>query len=148
MAIKFFACFFPTISTFGCFWSQWPTSLAVTNDAVRAVAVAKRREYIHLNQTLFFIHHHQKKVAIDPSKSSRRLWCREATLQRQHGAGQRSIERIANGFPIVAQGRHEPGTHSLGMGKLGTQNWTQKRKLPRLYQDQDKLRYSKSLENG
>ena len=22
--------FFPTISTFGCFWSQWPTSLAVT----------------------------------------------------------------------------------------------------------------------
>jgi len=48
MAIKFFA-FFPTISTFGCFWSQWPTSLAVTerlpNNAVRAVAVAKRREY-------------------------------------------------------------------------------------------------------
>ena len=31
MAIKFFACFFPTISTFGCFWSQWPTSLAVTS---------------------------------------------------------------------------------------------------------------------
>ena len=30
MAIKFFAFFFPTISTFGCFWSQWPTSLAVT----------------------------------------------------------------------------------------------------------------------
>ena len=24
MAIKFFAFFFPTISTFGCFWSQWP----------------------------------------------------------------------------------------------------------------------------
>ena len=24
-------CFFPTISTFGCFWSQWPTSLAVTS---------------------------------------------------------------------------------------------------------------------
>ena len=23
--------FFPTISTFGCFWSQWPTSLAVTS---------------------------------------------------------------------------------------------------------------------
>ena len=95
MAIKFFAFFFPTISTFGCFWSQWPTSLAVTSgregvrttsfkpwrphrgscrgataieenngsrreqwltsltvwtvhsiyDAVRAVAVAKRREY-------------------------------------------------------------------------------------------------------
>ena len=22
---------FPTISTFGCFWSQWPTSLAVTS---------------------------------------------------------------------------------------------------------------------
>ena len=41
--------FFPTISTFGCFWSQWPTSLTVSyerlpNDAVRAVAVAKRRE--------------------------------------------------------------------------------------------------------
>ena len=31
MAIKFFAFFFPTISTFGCFWSQWPTSLAVTS---------------------------------------------------------------------------------------------------------------------
>ena len=31
MAIKFFASFFPTISTFGCFWSQWPTSLAVTS---------------------------------------------------------------------------------------------------------------------
>ena len=31
MAIKFFAVFFPTISTFGCFWSQWPTSLAVTS---------------------------------------------------------------------------------------------------------------------
>ena len=88
--------FFPTISTFGCFWAQWPTSLAVTsgregvrttswepswlgnpslnnalrastpplhfplrpwimpllcepNDAVRAVAVAKRREYIIYN---------------------------------------------------------------------------------------------------
>ena len=27
----FFAFFFPTISTFGCFWSQWPTSLAVTS---------------------------------------------------------------------------------------------------------------------
>ena len=89
--------FFPTISTFGCFWSQWPTSLAVTSgregvrttsfkpwrphrgscrgataieenngsrreqwltsltvwtvhsiyDAVRAVAVAKRRELIY-----------------------------------------------------------------------------------------------------
>ena len=23
--------FFPTISTFGCFWSQWPTSLAVAS---------------------------------------------------------------------------------------------------------------------
>ena len=23
--------FFPTINTFGCFWSQWPTSLAVTS---------------------------------------------------------------------------------------------------------------------
>ena len=98
MAIKFFAFFFPTISTFGCFWSQWPTSLAVTSgregvrttsfkpwrphrgscrrataieenngsrreqwltsltvwtvhshsiyDTVRAVAVAKRREYV------------------------------------------------------------------------------------------------------
>ena len=23
--------FFPTITTFGCFWSQWPTSLAVTS---------------------------------------------------------------------------------------------------------------------
>ena len=31
MAIKFFAFFAPTISTFGCFWSQWPTSLAVTS---------------------------------------------------------------------------------------------------------------------
>ena len=31
MAIKFFAFSFPTISTFGCFWSQWPTSLAVTS---------------------------------------------------------------------------------------------------------------------
>ena len=31
MAIKFFAFFFPTIGTFGWFWSQWPTSLAVTS---------------------------------------------------------------------------------------------------------------------
>ena len=53
MAIKFFAFFFPTISTFGCFWSQWPTSLAVTTSGHEgvsptmrcgAVAVAKRRE--------------------------------------------------------------------------------------------------------
>ena len=28
---QFLRVFFPTISTFGCFWSQWPTSLAVTS---------------------------------------------------------------------------------------------------------------------
>ena len=50
--------FFPTISTFGCFWSQWPTSLAVyerlPNDAVRGGC---RREatwiYLHTHTTVW-----------------------------------------------------------------------------------------------
>lgn len=37
----------------------------------------------------------QAKTVKEP-QGHHRLWCREATLQRQQGAGQRSIERIAN----------------------------------------------------
>ena len=51
-----------------------------------------------------------KNLGASPPVHGGRLWCREAALQRQQGACQGSIERIADGFPIVAQGRHEPGS--------------------------------------
>ena len=57
--------FFPTISTFGCFWSQWPTSLAVTSGCptMRCGRLPSRSD---VNNLSYHEHGHDNGITLPP----------------------------------------------------------------------------------